>query len=575
MLRPIPNDTDGPHYELVPQDGLSQSLALVPILEQGQNDLPDAKIYWKQPEDATIEPLYGTLTKNKDELPRIELFQDQIDREAVAMQKFKTVKNEEAQLDLARTLLIKSYDDLLQSITPKRQEENILQIYNEELLKQIAKDVSLNKKKLRKQANKKVIMSTKNFILETERNSPRFEFQRIQRDLSKIKIPSLRRNYPSLPVIELPTNTQFDQPLPQYYILSQLEEIMPSIRNNLLNAQEEKIAHESALVLSRIRPTISESVKSLPPVILHKDSKNSHDKVMTINDNLKITKNIPFKSNSVITLRDDFLDKNKQSGQSASKYDTIVRQFEKFPWSNENIPFESNNTMPQRTTNPVLPNESLGITQSDWRAQYGHDYAGKSSKSKQSLKESIPDQNLLRSQNTDSKLVRVTDAVHVKDIEKQFLTNDGPLENQILYIANNKTDIQFVEKTRDGKKPQFNDDSKLCRLKGGKLICDVPMEPFILKEPISNTLATKHQINEEKDRNNTTRVKLTVKQRSSTLKRRYLNIKKRKASDEEEMPDKYRTVYVKTTKKYVFKNNFNKKRISKFEKNPVRWVADD
>lgn len=570
MLRPIPNDKDGPHYELIPQDGLSQSLALVPILEQVQSDLPDAKIYWNQPEHDILEPLYGTLKNTKGELPRIELFNDQIDREALVLQKYEAIKNKEAQLDLARTLLIKSYDDLKQSITPKRQEQNVLQIYNEELLKQIAKDESLNNKKIQKQDNKKVIMSTKGLILETERSSPRFEFLKVQNNLSKNNIISHRRNY--LPIIELPTNTQSDQTLSQY-MFSQSEEKMPSIRNNLVHIQKNLPADSSEFApsLPKIRPTVSEHT-----VALRKKLKNSHDKLMPINNERKITKNnMPFEVNLIPKPRKT-LDQVNQNSQSTSKYSKTVRQFEKFSWPNKSIRFESNK-LPQRTSNVLVPHKALKITQNDWRIQYGHDNADKSSKSNKSLVESMPHQNVLHSQSRDSNLgqnqsqkppLPLTNVVHIKDTVEHFITNDESLKNQLHYTVNKKTNEKNLEETLSytgqyGEQPQFNDDSKLCRLKGGKLICDVPMEHLILKEPIPDALQSKHQMNEgQKQRKKTTRHKLTIKQRSSTHKRRFVQVKKIKASGKEEMSNEYQVVHnEKTAKKNILKNNYNKKRI--------------
>lgn len=585
MLRPIPNDTDGPHYELVPQDGLSQSLALVPILEQVQNDLPDAKIYWNQPEDNTIEPLYGTLRKTKGELPRIELFRDQIDIEALALQKFAMIKNEEAQLDLARTLLIKSYDDLMQSITPKLQEQNILQIYNKELLKQIANYDTIKKKKIQKQPNMKIIMSKD--LKETERSSPRFEFLRVQRDLTNNKIPSNRRNSYSLPVIELPMhiNTQSNQSVPQYYMLSQTEEIMPSMRYNLNDIQKKIRARESTFVLPKIRP-ISENINSLPrielvgtktklPVNLRKDFKKSRDKLGAIDVNQKITKSyMPFKGNSLLTPRDK-LDKINHNSHYALKNDKIVRQFVDFSWSNKSTRYEPNKTLPQRTTNHVfVPHQSSIIAQSDWRVRYGHDHTSKSSKPKKSLIETIPHQNL-RSQSSDSKLARddfrkpqlaLIDVIHVKDSEEHFMTNDRPLEKEIQYTSNKKTDESILEESlsysrRYGEQPQTNDDSKLCRLKGGKLICDVPMEPLVLKESIPNAFLSRLQRSKEEETKITSRLKLTTKQKPSTPQTRILKVKKVKTSDEEETPDKYQDVDVESKKKYIFKNKVKKKRI--------------
>lgn len=572
MLRPIANDTDGPHYELIPHDGLSQSLALVPILERVQNDLPDAKIYWNQPENNTIEPLYGTLMKTKGELPRIELFNDQIDREALALQKYATIKNEKDQLDLARTLLMKSYDDLMKSIAPKRQDQNILQIYNEELLKQIAKDAEVEN--IQKNANKKIIIPTKEFISETERSSPQFEFRRVQRDFTKKEFILHRRNYYSLPTIELPTielptNTRSDQPLPQY-MSSQAKETMPSIRNNLMHTQKKLPARESALALPKIRPTISENVKTLPrielietktdfPVTLSKDVKNSLDKVMAVDVNRKITKNNkPFEDDSVHIPRNNFLEKINYNSQSASKYDKIVRQFDEYS---------------------KLPHHL--------RVPYGHDYVDKSSKSKKSLQTTMSHQNVFRLQNSDQKLeqneseklrIPLTDVVHIENTEDDFITKERPLENQLRYTANKKTDEKTLEETesyagRTGEQPQFNDDSKLCRLKGGKLVCDVPMEPLVLKEPVPNAFLLKHQTNEEEERKSSARLKLTTKQRPSSSVTRYVKVKKSKSSDKEEMLNKYKIVNVKSTKKNIFKNNFNKKR--KVAKNSDRWIADD
>lgn len=558
MLRPIPNDKDGPHYELIPQEGLSQSLALVPILEQVQNDLPDAKIYWNQADNDTIEPLYGTLTKNKGELPRIELFNDQVDREALALQKYATVKNKEAQLDLARTLLIKSYDDLKQSITPKRQKENILQIYNEELLKQIAKDESLNNINVQKQASKKVVMSTKDLILATERSLPKFEFLKVQNDLSKQNIISHRRNY--LPKVKLPANIQTDQTLSQY-MLSQTEGKMPSIRN-LMHIQKKLPALESALVLPKVRPTVSENVKKnhrIEPiktkttlsVNIHKDLNNSHDELLLMDDNQNITKNNnPFEGNS-LTPDNKLLDKIHQNSQSSSKYDKIVRQI-KSSWPNKSIHFVSNNKMPENTNNLLVSHKALKITQSGWRVQYGHDYAGKSSKSKKTLKESMPYQNILHSQNSDSKLEQseshkpplpLKNVVHIKDIEWQFEKDNKPLKNQLHHTANRKTDEKILEETQSHtgryvEQFQFNDNSKLCRLKDRKLICDVSMERLILKEPISNSLQSKHQMYEDEGKKINTRFKLNTKERPSTLKRRSAHIKT-KSWDKEEISNTY------------------------------------
>lgn len=599
MLRPIPSDKDGPHYELIPQDGLSQSLALVPILEQVQNDLPNAKIYWNQPRDDKIEPLYGTLSKTKGELPRIELFHDQIDREALALQKYATNKNDEAQLDLARTLLIKSYDDLMQSITPKRQDQNILQIYNKELLKQIAKVKSIKHKKIQKQANKKVFVSTKDLISKNGRKSPGFEFLRVQRDLFENKNPLHHRNYYSLPIIELPTNAQSGQSLPQYYMLQQTEEIMPTVRNILMPTHENLPAREFPLELPKIRPTVSENIKSLPRIdligaktkspmpnkrTLRKDLIN--DKLITIDDNLKITEhNMPFESNSVLIPRHNLLNKINHGAQSSSKYDKIVQEFDEFSWPNKSIRFAFDNIMPQRTTHHVLPHISLDITQSDYRAQQGRDYAGKSSNPKKILKETIPHQNVLHSQNSDSKSVRnesqipqlaLADVIHDNDTVEDFITNDRPLENQIHYGANKKANKKNLKETqsygRHGEQPQINDDSKLCRLKGGKLICDVPMEPLFLKEP--NALFPKHQMNEEKERKSTTRLKSTTKQRSYT-ETHSVKVKKVKVWDKEDIPDKYQVFDAKSKKIKVFKNNFNKQGIVKVVKKTVMRIPDD
>lgn len=576
MLRPIANDTDGPHYELIPHDGLSQSLALVPILERVQNDLPEAKIYWNQPENDTIEPLYGTLMKTKGELPRIELFNDQIDREALALQKYATIKNEKAQLDLARTLLMKSYDDLMKSITPKRQDQNILQIYNEELLKRIAKDAEVEN--VQKQANKKIFISTKDFISETERSSPQFEFLKVQRDFTKKEFILHRRNYYSLPTIELPTNTRSDQSFPQY-MSSQAKERMPSIRNNLMHTQKK---------LPKIRPTVSENVKSLPrielietktefPVTLSKDVKNSHDKVMAVVVNRKITKNNkPFEDDSVHIPGNKLLDKINHNSHSASRYDKIVRQFEEYSWPNKSDRFESDDTLPRRTTHMLIPY--------DLKVPYGNDYVDKSPKSKKSLQKTMSHQNVFRSKNRDRKFeqnasekpqIPLTDFVHIENTEDDFITKERPVENQLRYIANKKTDDKTLEETesyagRNDEQPQFNDDSKLCRLKGGKLVCDVPMEPLVLKEPIPNAFLLKHQMNEEEERKSSTRLKLTTKQRPSSPVTRYVKVKKSKSSEKEEMPSKYKIVDIKSTKKNIFKNNFNKKR--KVAKNTVRYI---
>lgn len=575
MLRQIPNDKSGPHYELLPQN---KSLILVPIMEQAQN----AQIYWNH-ENNTMEPLYGTLMKTKGELPRIELFNNQIDKGNMLLEKYTVMNNEETVLDLARTLLIKSYDELIQSIKPKRQGQNILQIYNEELLKKIANDEYLNPTESKKQTNKKLIMSAKDLMIDPERSSPQFEIPSVQRDLSEKKISSRQQNHYSLPMIEIPTKTQMNRPLPQYFMLGQAEELLPTIRNHVMQSQINVPPRESTPESPKIRPTVSENHKSLPQTELLqtqtklsanllKDLKNTDDKLITIPNKVNITKtDIFFTENSILIPRDKLLDITNHSNRSVAKDNIIVQQFENLSWPNKSISFESNNTVPYRTINHAqVQQNKLSITQSR-RAQDSQDYVRKS-KTTKPLEETIIRQNVLNTQNIDSKSVvkelqelALADVVHVKDSGEHVITNSKSLQynellgNQIYNIDNKKTDENILEETqlykrRHGEQVRFNDDSKLCRLKGGKLICDVPIVRSILKKPLAKSLLSEHQMSVNVENESTHRLKLNTKQKP---KDRHMKVKKVRTSVKDEVPRKHPVIVQKLRYKEIFKNFIN------------------
>lgn len=524
MLRQIPNDKDGPHYELLPADGLNKSLVFVPMANQAQNELTNAKFYWN-PEDGTSEPMYGTLMKAKGQLPRIELFNNQIDREHKLLQKYAAVKNKEAVLNLARTLLIKSYDELIQSIKPQQQGKNILQIYNEEMLKKVANDKHLNPTQLQNHVR-----------IETVRSALQIQNPNDQSDISDNKISTRHQN--SLPMIELPSNTESNRHFPQY-MLAKAKEIMPPIRNHVIQTQKIPV-RESTLELHKTDPTVSENQKSQLriellqtqtklPVDLHKDLKNIiNDDNQPIGNKLKITKtNIPLKENLIrIHIPDEKLlqKSNHKDEAGGAKNKIIIPQFGESSLPNKSINFESNN----EPTNQIhISNNSVSETKHFRRAQDSEE----ESKSNRSLKPTIIRRNVLKSQNMDSNLIRegsqehqfmLVDVVHVKDPEEDMIAKEKSsehyelLKNYLHSTDSKQTDEENVKKTQTYTKPhgamlQINDDSKLCRLNGGKVICDVPMVPTILKKPSPDALLSKQQINVNNENESNVIFKLITK----------------------------------------------------------------